>query len=82
MNEDVEMIFRFSNCFICTNLRNVLEKTKTYKKNNNTLTDFTKPGNVLLSHVLRRSTIAAGDFRFPVRDGMERGIPRYGHQAK
>ena len=29
-----------------------------------------------------RSTIAAGDLRFPVRDGMERVIPRYGHQAK
>ena len=34
--------------------------------------DFIKPGSVLLSHVLRRSTIAVEDFRFPVRDGMER----------
>ena len=31
--------------------------------------DFIRPGSVLLSHVLRRSTIAAEDFRFPVRDG-------------
>ena len=37
---------------------------------------------MLLSHALRRSTIAAGDLRFPVRDGMEREIPRHGHQAK
>ena len=45
-------------------------------------TDFIKPGSVLLSHVLRHSIITAEDFRFPVRDGMERFIPRYDHQAK
>ena len=43
---------------------------------------FIKPGDELLSHVLRRSTIAAGDFRFPVRDGMERIIPRHNRRAK
>ena len=37
---------------------------------------------MLLSHVLRHSIITAEDFRFPVRDGMERFIPRYDHQAK
>ena len=41
----------------------------------------TRSGNVLLSHA-ERSTIAAGDFRFPVRDGMERLIHRYDHQIK
>ena len=37
---------------------------------------------MLLSHALRHSIITAEDFRFPVRDGMERFIPRYDHQAK
>ena len=46
------------------------------------LADFIKPGSVLLSHVLRRSIITAEDFRFPVRDGLERFLPRYDHQAK
>ncbi len=45
-------------------------------------TDFIKPGSVLLSHILRHSIITAEDFRFPVRDGMERFFPRYDHQAK
>ena len=45
-------------------------------------TDFIKPGSVLLSHAFRHSIITAEDFRFPVRDGMERFIPRYDHQAK
>lgn len=44
--------------------------------------DLIKSGSVLLSHVLRHSTIAAEDFRFPVRDGVERLIPRHGHQTK
>lgn len=30
-----------------------------------------KPGSVLLSHVLGRSTIGAGNFHFRVRDGIE-----------
>ena len=34
-----------------------------------------KPGIVLLSHALRHSTITARDFRFPVRNGMERTFP-------
>ena len=37
---------------------------------------------MLLSHALRHSIITAEDFRFPVRDGMERFLPRYDHQAK
>lgn len=41
-----------------------------------------KLGNVLLSRALRRSIIAAGGFRCPVRNGMERFFPRHGHQAK
>lgn len=44
--------------------------------------DLIKSGSVLLSHVLRHSTIAAEDFRFPVRDGVERLIPRHCHQTK
>ena len=44
--------------------------------------DLIKSGSVLLSHILRCSTIAAEDFRFPVRDGVERCRPRHGHQTK
>lgn len=44
-------------------------------KNTMIYSGFIKPGSVLLSHALRRSTIAAGDFRFPVRDGWSVGFP-------
>ena len=41
---------------------------------------LTKLGGELLSRGC--SIIAAEDFRFPVRDGMERWIPRYDHLTK
>ena len=55
------------------------ENKKKAKKEKLTKPDFSKPGSVLLSRF--RSTIAARAFRFPVRDGVERLIPRYDHQA-
>ena len=60
----------------------LMERGQNGVRYNEEKTDFIKPGSVLLSHVLRHSIITAEDFRFPVRDGMERFIPRYDHQAK
>ena len=40
-----------------------------------------RPGDDLLSRVLRRSTIGAEGFHGRVRDGIGCFAPRYGHQA-
>ena len=40
-----------------------------------------RPGGVLLSRALRRSTIGAGGFHGRVRDGIGWFTPRYGHRA-
>jgi hypothetical protein len=40
-----------------------------------------RPGSDLLSRVLRRSTIGAGEFHGRVRDGIGCISPRHDHQA-
>ena len=42
---------------------------------------FCRPGSDLLSRVLRRSTIGAGEFHGRVRDGIGCISPRHDHQA-
>ena len=43
--------------------------------------DLCGPGSDLLSRVLRRSTIGAGEFHGRVRDGIGCLSPRHSHQA-
>jgi hypothetical protein len=45
------------------------------------VSDLCRPGSDLLSRVLRRSTIGAGEFHGRVRDGIGCFSPRHSHQA-